>query len=195
MQKNISSTLAILFLLVGLVIYSCAKEKISPDVARGSKDNIVFGTLVINEFEARGSQFYNEVIRKGNREGGADWIEIHNTTCDTITIEPDTWFVTDSLPDTTKFALPHTIISPKGFLIVWCDGYNAVVKQIHSNFSLNKNGEQIGLFYKQNNGDIIAVDALNFGAQQRAVSFGRIPNGSDNWDYFEDPTPEVSNRY
>jgi hypothetical protein len=172
MQKNISSVLAILFFLVAVIIFSCAKEKISPAEVCGGKDNIVLGTLVINEFEARGSQFYNEVIHRGNR-----------------------WFITDSLADKTKFALPHTSINPKGFLIVWCDGYNTVVKQIHSNFSLNKSGEQIGLFYKQDNGDIIVVDALNYGAQQSAVSFGRHPNGSANWDHFEDPTPGIGNRY
>lgn len=167
-----------------------------PDVVTGPGDrnNIERGTIVINEFEARGSQFYNELVLPGNPDGGSDWIELYNTTNDTITMESGHWFVTDSLADAIKYELPEIVMDPKSFIVLWCDTLDTVITQIHTNFSLTKTGEDIGLLFKQANDSLLAVDDLIFGSQLSGTSYGRNPDGSSNWDFFPTPTPGSSNQ-
>ncbi|MEO8150891.1 MAG: lamin tail domain-containing protein [Bacteroidia bacterium] len=187
------------FAFIGLVlmISACTTDKNTPvPIAAngpGGKDNIIAGTLVINEFEARGSRFFNELILPGNPEGGSDWIEIYNTTNDTITLEKGKWFLTDSLPDADLFQLPECKINPKDYLVVWCDSKDTTITQIHSNFSLNKNGEDIGLFYKDAKGVLKQIDGFTFHFQQVDGSKGRFPDGSANLKSFDNPTPGTSN--
>lgn len=188
-----------LFALAAL-ISSCLKDRsfappspIGP--GPGGKDSIVFGTLVINEFQARGSTFYNELVPPGTPGGGSDWIEIFNTTYDTILLEADRWYITDSLGNNKKYKLPEVTINPRGYLVVWADNFDTVITQIHTNFALNKDGEDIGLFYQRPSDNIIIpVDTLTFGPQQSGVSFGRLPDGSSNWSIFSNPTPGGPNQ-
>jgi Lamin Tail Domain len=194
---NVKPVLSFLFLIV-IVYSSCTKDRIFPAssippdndtiIGPGSKDSIVYGSLVINEFEASGSTFDNELMT------GSDWFEIYNTTNDTITLEQDKWFVTDKLSDSVQYTLPPWTLNPKSFLVVWCDSQDTVITQIHTNFNLSAGGEQIGLFYKRPSDDtVIPVDTLTYGAQNSGQSYGRHPDGSNNWQYFPTPTPGSSN--
>ncbi|MBL7930137.1 MAG: hypothetical protein JNL47_11785 [Bacteroidia bacterium] len=193
------STVVILFALTA-VLSSCLKDRsfAPPEPAGpgpGGKDSIVYGTLVVNEFLARGSTFYNELVPPGTIGGGADWIEIFNTTYDTILMEANRWYITDSLGDNKKYELPELAINPRSFLIVWADGFDTVITQIHASFGLNKDGEDLALFYKRPADDvIIPIDTLTFGMQQSGVSFGRLPDGSTNWSFFSSPTPGSANQ-
>ena len=83
---------ALLFILfISAICSSCLKDREFPVPAvttgPGDRNNIQAGTILINEFEARGSQFYNELILPGNPDGGSDWMELYNTTEDTITLK------------------------------------------------------------------------------------------------------------
>jgi len=82
---------------------------------------------------AKGSAFYNEL---DPIPGDNDWVELFNTTNDTIYLASGEWFVTDDLADTTMFELPDTLILPRGFLTVHCDEQDTTITQIHSNFKL-----------------------------------------------------------
>jgi hypothetical protein len=57
------------------------------------------------------------------------------------------------------------------------------------NFKLNKDGDRIGLFDSGGN----AIDTVVFSEQLTDVSFGRQPDGSGNWFYFGEPTPQTAN--
>ena len=182
----------ILFIAIVSAICACTKDRSFTTPAAvngpGGRDSIVAGTLVVNEFEAKGSQFDNDLTL------GSDWFEIYNTTNDTITLKAGRWFVTDSLADNEKYELPLSVINPKGFLTVWCDSRDTVTATaIHTSFGLSSSGEQIGLFYKQDNDTLLEVNNYTFGAQQSAISFGRLPDGSANWSSFNAPTPGASN--
>jgi hypothetical protein len=189
-----------IFLLLMAAFTSCLKDRSFPPPAPvgpgpGGKDSIVYGTIVVNELMARGSTFYNELVPPGTPGGGSDWIEIFNSTYDTILMEANRWFVTDSLGDSARYKLPEININPRSYLIIWADGFDTVITQIHTNFGLNKDGEDLGLFYKRPADDlIIPIDTLTFGQQQSGVSFGRLPDGSTNWSFFTSPTPGSANQ-
>jgi hypothetical protein len=192
--------LAIMAISLAISLGSCTKDRdftlsINPNdtlPGPGGKDSIVAGTIKINEFLARGSTFYNELILSGNPNGGSDWIELYNTTNDTIEFVEGKWFITDSLADSTKYKLPSLTLLPKSFLVVWCDDMDTVITQIHSNFSLSKDGEDIGLYY-QTDSTLLKVDGYTYGSQLSGISEGRKPDGSANWTTFSTPTPGASN--
>ena len=60
---------------------------------------------------------------------------------------------------------------------------------LHTNFKINKDGEYLGLYVP--NGTVI--DRLEFDEQVRDVSFGRQPDGGENWCLFSEPTPNAPN--
>lgn len=137
----------ILFLLFILAI-GCKKEtNISPSKSATHKAATTFtdgtrGILIINSFSATGSQKQNEF---GNTE---DWIELFNTTGNTLNLESGKWFLSDDVDGKPeKFELPELSIEPYASLIIWCDKMNTVEDDIHANFKLSSSGEKIGLFY------------------------------------------------
>jgi hypothetical protein len=151
----------ILFLLFILAI-GCKKEtSISPAKPSASKVATTFtegthGILIINSFSAAGSQKENEF---GNAE---DWIELFNTTGNTLTLESGKWFLTDDVESKpAKFELPELTIEPYGSLIIWCDKMNTVEDDIHTNFKLSSSGEKIGLFYFTGS-DYAAIDICSY---------------------------------
>lgn len=70
----------------------------------------------------------------------------------------------------------------------WADG-DISLGDHHTAFKLSKDGEAIGIF----NTDLNAVDTLSFGAQTADISFGRFPDGTAVWEFFNLPTPGASN--
>ena len=94
-----------------VAFFGCTKDRtFDPPAATppaGGADNIVRGTLTINEFMAKGSTFFNELDPV---PGDNDWLELFNTTNDTIYLEEGSWFLTDVLTDTTLFEIPDTLI-------------------------------------------------------------------------------------
>jgi hypothetical protein len=190
----------VFILLHSIAFSSCIKDRtftisqVPSPIGPGGKNNILPGTLLVNEILATGSTNYNELILPGNPNGGSDWIEVFNTTNDTILLEAGKWFVSDSLSNPTKYKLPQSTILPRGFLVIWADGMDTVISQIHTNFSLSKNGEESVLYYKKSSSNEYVVDQQTFGAQQSAKSFARLPDGSTYWDFSTNPTPGQPNK-
>jgi len=60
---------------------------------------------------------------------------------------------------------------------------------LHTNFKINKDGEFLGLYTP----DGTEIDSGKFVSQVRDVSFGRHPNGSEDWFLFSQPTPSAPN--
>jgi hypothetical protein len=76
------------------------------------------------------------------------------------------------------------VIEPGGYRLFWADD-DPEQGPTHTNFKLSNNGEYVGLYDKDG---ITLVDGLAFGSQSDDVSFGRSPDGSDNWIFFNDGT-------
>jgi len=143
--------------------------------------------VVINEFMAS-----NDTTIADEHGEYDDWVELYNPGTDTVNIagmyvtddltNPTAWQIPDTAPDSTK-------IPPKGFLLLWCD------KQpeqgvLHVKLKLSGKGEQIGLFASDGT---TPIDTLTFGKQETDVSYGRNPDGANNWQTFTTPTPGASN--
>jgi len=155
------------------------------------RQNIVqlISDLFINEFLARN----NTVIKDENNDYD-DWIEIYNRSDKSIDIGG--LFITDDLENPTMCQIPIynsdlTTIQPHDFLLLWADGDTEQGFK-HLNFKLSGNGEQIGLVQIIEN-DTIILDRVNYGSQSADVSYGRNPDGGDNWEYFDIPTPNMPN--
>lgn len=118
----------------------------------------------------------------------SDWIELysdHDTEVDL-----SNWYLTDDLNDSTKWRFPDGVsIEPKGFLVIWADEYDTLLNHLHISFRLSKSGEAIGLF----NPDTLQIDSFVYEEQYTDISFGRYPDGSPDWTYFDAPTLGRSN--
>jgi hypothetical protein len=123
-----------------------------------------------------------------------DWIELYNKT--NLQVNIGGLYLTDDLQDPCRYQIPWhasdtTTIPAGGFLLFWSDG-QPEQGILHSNFRLNQGGEQIALVQVLNN-DTLFLDSLTFSQQLTDVSYGRYPDGSHSWQYFNTPTPGDSN--
>ena len=144
--------------------------------------------LKINEFMAD-----NATIIQDPQGEYEDWIEIYNDSNQPIDIGG--FYITDNLGDFTQwYKIPQdapesTTIEPYGFLLLWADK-DEDDGVTHLDFKLSSSGESIGIFAFYGT---TPVDTLSFGEQTTDISYGRNPNGSNNWQYFTNPTPGASN--
>lgn len=124
------------------------------------------GQIRINEFLA--NNVSDTIDDNGNN---SDWIELYNTTGDTLGLAG--LYLSDSYTNPQKFAFPlNSLIYPNDYLIVWADDKLGTTA-LHCNFKLAQNGERLLL----SNQDSLVLDSITFGAQVADVSMGRCPNG------------------
>jgi hypothetical protein len=158
--------------------------------------------ILVNEFLAANLSTNPDMVDFGDF---SDWVELYND--ESVDVNVGGYYLTDDFTNHTKWQFPaNTIIPAKGYYLVWADGYNDVpgkaytrpwwpndvrftTKWCHTNFKLNKDGDDIGLF----NSSGVKIDSVSFSNQLTDVSFGRQPDGSSNWYYFGEPTPLKSN--
>lgn len=158
--------------------------------------------IYINEFMASNVSSYADME---DFSDFSDWIELYNNESEPIDISG--FYITDNLANPTKWQIPaNTIIPAKGYYLIWADGFDDVPNQDyirswwpyniqfttqfgHANFKLSKEGEAIGFY----NTSGVLIDTFEYTSQIEDVSYGRKPDGADNWFYFGEPTPENSN--
>ena len=158
--------------------------------------------IYINEFLASNLTTNPDMVDFGDF---SDWIELYND--ETYDVNIGGFYITDDLSQPMKWQIPaNTIIPAKDYYLIWADGYNDIpghtytrpwwphidqftTKWCHTNFKLNNNGDEIGLY----NSSGSKIDSVVFNSEITDVSFGRQPDGSNNWFYFGDPTPLSSN--
>ena len=120
-------------------------------------------------------------IFDGNNE---DFVELYNYGTEPININGWGFSDTDGLITTIA---PDTSIAPGDFLVLWYTGDNNGFPEI--NEKLSKDGETIYIADADGNPMI----SFDFGPQTDDISYGRNPDGSENWEYFSIPTPGQSN--
>lgn len=144
-------------------------------------------TIFINEFLASNSGTLAD--EHGDFD---DWVELYNAGNTPIDIGG--MFATDDLANPTKWQIPttdpaKTTVPPGGFLLLWFDGEPAQ-GPLHIDTKLGAGGEDIGFFAPDG---ATPIDALTFGPQSANVSFGRVPDGGDSFEFFNSPTPGATN--
>jgi len=141
--------------------------------------------LFINEFMAD-----NETTIEDPDDAGAfeDWIEIYNPN--ESAIDMSGLFMTDDLTEPGMWVFQEGVtIAAGGYLLVWADD-DAEQGPTHTTFKLGGSGEEIGLFATDGS---TLIDSIVFGAQETDVSYGRLPDGGDDWQSFYSPTPGTAN--
>jgi hypothetical protein len=126
----------------------------------------------------------------GNYE---DWIELKNTSADTLNL--NLYCLSDSPSNLRKFRFPAgSIIAPGQIILIWA--VNNVTPTIlpngdfwGTNFAVSANGEPVYLSLYA--GPVI-VDQMPNTAIPQNVSYGRIGAGLE-WYYFPQPTPREEN--
>ncbi len=141
-------------------------------------------SLFINEFMA-----INNSTIKDNFGRYEDWIEIYNSGI--YPVDLTGFGLTDDKSNPYKWVFSEElIIPPGGYILIWASNRDTIIGEyIHTNFALSGNGEFIGLSSPTQ----IFIDSISFGPQTSDVSYGRKPDGSQNWMLFVSPTPGFSN--
>ncbi len=122
-----------------------------------------------------------------------DWIEIYNHG--DLPVDIGGMYLTDDLARPTKWRIPTTdpaltTIAAQGYLLIWADGETAE-EGLHASFKLSADGEDVGLFAADGT---TRIDSTSFPKQTRDISYGRYPDGSDDWRYFATATPGAENK-
>ena len=123
-----------------------------------------------------------------------DWLELHNLT--DMALPLTGLYLSDKEDNPTKWQFPEgTEIPANGYLIVWLDedhdDENAT-EGIHANFKLSKGGETVMLVDTDARGNQV-LDSITFEEQETDVAYGRLPNGTGDFQIVA-ATPGAENR-
>lgn len=141
--------------------------------------------LFINEFLADNDSAWADEFGEFD-----DWIELFNADADPVWLGDK--YLSDNLTNFDKWQMPNFTLQPGAFILFWADndpdqGTN------HTNFKLEKNGEEIAIFDSPTTGYTI-IDSVTFGEQSENVSYGRNPDGGPVWQFYSQPTPGSGNQ-
>ena len=124
-------------------------------------------------------------------DSAVDWVELYNTG--TAAVSLNGWSLTDDSKTPAEWVFPSVSIPAGGYLVVICDGLNVTTPPaggyLHTNFSLAKSGEFLGLYNAS--GAAVQVFTPTLPPAQPFYSYGRDANG--NYGYFDTPTPGTAN--
>lgn len=170
-------------------------EQLEVELSTDSSFSAVFEAIPNFSFDKQ--VFINEVMADNERTiedvtgEFVDWVELYNPSDAEINLSG--YYITDNVDDPTKYKFVangnKAIIPPKGFLIIWTDG-EEWKGDLHTNFSLSKSGEFIGLYAPDGQ---TLVDGFEFEEMDEDISFGRSPDGSAELVFFTETTPGSAN--
>jgi hypothetical protein len=141
----------------------------APSVVESLEERRLLSTgVVINEFMADNNTGYVDPAFPGVHP---DWIELYNPTTAAVNLQG--WQLKDGggSPSTWTFPAGATIAA-SGYLVVVADGQNLTnpAKVMHTNFSLNKDGEYLGLIKPDST--IANEFAPSYPPQSSDISYG-----------------------
>jgi hypothetical protein len=137
----------------------------------------------------------NEILaanQNGITDGAGDtddWLEIRNAGIAPVFL--DGMYLSNDFLDPQRWPLPAAVLDPGEWMLIWCDN-EEVEGPYHTNFSLAREGGQIGLFDGVDHGNVM-VHGFTFGPTAPDVSFGYYPDDSDTPEYLAIPTSAASN--
>jgi hypothetical protein len=121
----------------------------------------------------------NEILPHSENPAVPQFMELYNHSTNTVDVSG--CILTDD-PTTNKFVIPSgTVIGPAGF-----------VSFTQSQFGFVLNGQGETLYFIKPDGSRV-LDAVQFGAQADGISYGRWPDGADDFYAFTTNTPGTNN--
>ena len=148
-------------------------------------DMVTGPSVVINELMAD-----NDNIIADPQGDYDDWLELYNRTDSAVLLTG--MYLSDKEDEPTKWAFPeNTEIPANGYLIVWLDEDEDAAEGLHANFKLSKGGE-VALFVDTDANGNQVLDSITFGEQETDVAFGRLPDGTGDFQIVQ-ATPGAQN--
>ncbi|PWA04504.1 CotH kinase family protein [Flavobacterium psychrotolerans] len=140
--------------------------------------------IVINEILTS-----NTTINQDEDGTYQDWIELYNTG--TTTVNLSGYGLSDDPTLLYKWVFPTISIASGTYLLVWCSNKNRAIpgNPLHTNFKLSSSGEVITL--TSNSG--VTVDFVPKTVSAQNISLGRLPDGTGNFVFFSNVTPNATN--
>ena len=150
-----------------------------------STDMVPGPSVVINELMAD-----NDNIIADPQGDYDDWLELYNRTDSAVLLTG--MYLSDKEDEPTKWAFPeNTEIPANGYLIVWLDDDEDAAEGLHANFKLSKGGE-VALFVDTDANGNQVLDSVTFGEQETDVAYGRLPDGTGDFQVVQ-ATPGAQN--
>jgi|GEM_PF-515708 len=136
----------------------------------------------------------NEVVTSNNAintdEDGTyqDWVELYNNGPAAVNLNG--YGLTDDA-NLYKWVFPNVTVNAGQYLLVFCSDKNRTIvgQPLHTNWKISSDGEAISLTAPGN----IPVDVMPATVIAQNNSYGRFPNGSENFFLFTTPTPNAPN--
>lgn len=155
-----------------------------------SESTTVLPKIYINEVMTSNSKITDE---NGETD---DYIELYNAGSEDVNIGG--WYISDKVVNPTKFEfateIPEkTTIPAGGRIILWADE-NGSQGPLHLNFKLDKEGETVTLYRKDEIDELEIIDQVNIPALPQDLTWSRISDGSDQWIITE-PTWNATNQF
>ena len=119
-----------------------------------------------------------------------DWIELHNFGREPVSLE--NWGLSDDYGNLFRWVFPAGAeIGPGEFLLVWASGKDRrdPAAPLHTNFSIKSAGEEVLLTAPSGE----RIDELVPVEIPTDISYGRRPDGTGEWFFFDEPTPGSGN--
>ena len=140
--------------------------------------------LVINELMAS-----NDAAHADENDEFDDWIEIYNA--DNVSISLKNLYLSDNPNNPIKWQFPDITLAPDDYLVVWADE-DGEQGSLHANFKLSKSGEKLGIYSNVDNG-YAPLDVIDYPVQTTDISYGRLPNGSGEFQELSFISPNENN--
>jgi hypothetical protein len=117
-----------------------------------------------------------------------DWIELYNLSDDPVNLSG--YGLSDKTNEPFRWVFPDLTISAGSYLLVWASGKDRRDPSgpLHTNFSISSDGEPI--VFTDPSGTLLNESAPV--TLEPNISYGRKPDGSINWYYFNEPTREIA---
>lgn len=120
----------------------------------------------------------------------SDWIELYNNS--NVPINLMNYSITDDHNESEQWIFPNVVIPPNDFLLIFAsdkDIHN--LPELHTNFKISSAGEGIFLYSNMNN----LIDQINPISLNTDQSYGKVPDGSQQHQIIDNPSPKTSNNY
>ena len=140
--------------------------------------------LVINEI-------LTSNIASNTDEDGTpqDWIELFNKG--NVAINLSGFGLSDDAAILNKWVFPNVTIGAGQYLLIWASDKNRTTpgNPLHTNYKISSSGESIAL--SNSSGDVL--DVVPATIIPTDISYGRSPNGTRNFVFFQTITPAAEN--
>ena len=147
-------------------------------------NSVLSQNIVINEILSSNS--FSNMDEDGTYQ---DWIELYNNGATTVNLSG--YSLSDDATILFKWTFPSVSMAPGTYLLVWASSKNRTIagSPLHTNFKLSMAGNAVLL----TNPAGTTVDTVPAVPMQSDISYGRLPNGSGPFVFFQAITPNAVN--